>query len=153
MVTLDKKPTARQLMALDIWIEGGRKSKAEALRKAGYGQSVIDQPHKVFNSSVVIKELELRGYDFRGIRTGVQASVLCEEEKPIIHFNTIQLTLEQIIELKDKLAKIPDTNVRIEKEEYIDRSYSPMGRGIDIFSEAGKYNPENIKNSQSYSCM
>ncbi len=152
MVTLDKKPTARQLIALDLWIEGGRKSKAGALREAGYGQSVIDQPHKVFNSSIIIKELELRGYDFRGIRTGVQASILCEEEKPVIHFNTIKLTLEQIVELKDKLAKIPDNGTGIEKEKYVDHSYSPMGRGLDIFSEAGKYNPENL-NFKNYSSM
>ncbi len=152
MVTLDKKPTARQLMALDAWIDGGRKSKAKALRKAGYGQSIIDQPHKVFSSPVVINELELRGYDFRGIRTEVQASTIYGEEQPIIQFNLTELTLKQIDELKDKLARIPDISARIEKEEYVDLSYSPMGRGLDIFSEEGKYNSENLS-IKNYSSM
>lgn len=152
MVNSNKKPTTRQLMALDIWIKDGRKSKAEALRKAGYCQSVIDQPQKVFNSPIVIKELELRGYDFRGIRNKVQVSVLYEEKKPIIQLNPTELTFENIIELRNKLAKIHNIDFNKKSEKYIDHSYSPNGKGVDIFSDEGKYNIENTS-IENYSSM
>jgi len=42
-----------QKQAIELWISGGRKSKANAMRKAGYSEAMCRQPHKVFNSPTV----------------------------------------------------------------------------------------------------
>lgn len=49
--------TYRQMRAIECWIRGGRKSKARAIREAGYGKSISRQPHKIFDSPAVQREL------------------------------------------------------------------------------------------------
>ena len=48
-----KKLTHRQARAIEFWRDGGFKSKAQALRDAGYEKSVWRNPDKVFGSPVV----------------------------------------------------------------------------------------------------
>jgi hypothetical protein len=53
-----RKPTDRQIEAVNNYVGNGRKSKAEALREAGYGHSTVDHPKRVFNSPAVMELLE-----------------------------------------------------------------------------------------------
>jgi len=61
-----RKLTHRQTKAIELWIQGGFKSKAQALRDAGYGESVWRHPDKVFGSPI-IQELMRQ----KGIREGI----------------------------------------------------------------------------------
>lgn len=98
-----------QMKAIDIWQFNGFKSKAAALRAAGYGKSIIDQPHKVFDSPTIIHELEFRGLDRWGRRNKPQA---IEVNLPAM--DPQQLAVERLIrdegalqELREKLGYVP----------------------------------------------
>ncbi|MCW9054631.1 MAG: hypothetical protein OQJ98_01450 [Candidatus Pacebacteria bacterium] len=104
--------TARQSQAIQFWIDGGRKSKAEALRKAGYSEAVVRHPERVFGSPSVQQELELRGLgrDGFGIPKPMPAEILVEEDilptSPVYSFNPQEIPTEQLQELKEKLRAI-----------------------------------------------
>lgn len=49
----ERKLTHRQIRAIEFWREDNFGSKAEALRKAGYGESVYRHPNRVFGSPAV----------------------------------------------------------------------------------------------------
>jgi hypothetical protein len=123
----------RQIQAIELWLGSGRKSKAEALREAGYGESIARQPHKVFGSPAVLKELEKRGYDARGVRLPPQMLDLTKIEiptpanAPAIDFS--KLPLETLQELKVKLG-METAPVTMEPS----RAYVPRGSGVDIFN-------------------
>jgi hypothetical protein len=57
----------RQTCVVDRWIYGGRKSKAKAIREAGYSDAMARVPSKVFDSPAVQRLLELRGHGKKGI--------------------------------------------------------------------------------------
>lgn len=97
----------RQLRAVEFWLNYGRKNKAHALRLAGYGKSVIRQPHKVFNSPVVRFELEVRGYGSRGVLNNHKAPQrVLYEEKPVSRIDFSKLTKESLQDLKEKLMGV-----------------------------------------------
>lgn len=135
--------TPQQYLAVNIWVEGGRRSKAGALRKAGYSEAVAHQPHKVFGSTVVRMELERRGYDDRGVRImrkekGMQVMEKIESQAPT--FDPSLLSEKQIFQLKEMLAEIPDIPIspyRGMAQEEIS-SYVPKGGGVDAFSVEAK---------------
>jgi len=95
----------RQKRAVECWLKNGRKSKAAALREAGYSRAVIRQPHKVFSSPVVQEELDRRGFG----RTGCENN-LNPHSKPIPVFrDTIDFSLlsqESLSRLKEQLGDI-----------------------------------------------
>ncbi len=95
----------RQLRAVDLWLKYGRKSKARALREAGYGRSVIHQPHKVFSSPAVRDELNRRGLGYDGKRDN-----LTPYPKPIpVYKEKVDfpdIPLETLRDLKEKLREI-----------------------------------------------
>lgn len=62
-----REPSERQKLAVLGWIGNGRKSKAQALREAGYGASIVDQPSKVFNSPAVMGLLAEAKVDIVGV--------------------------------------------------------------------------------------
>ncbi len=149
--------TYRQNQTVEIWIKDGRKSKANALRKVGYGKSVISQPHKVFDSPAVQQELELRGYGFRGIGNHEPPKAVMLEEytdsSPVIDFSKI--TNEKILWLKEQLAELPDVPDLFPRktEESFSHSYTPNSKGVDILSEEAKYHMSKFNGNKSYSCM
>lgn len=102
--------TARQSQAIQFWIDGGRKSKAEALRKAGYSEAVVRHPERVFGSPSVQQELELRGLGRDGF--GIPKPMPAEIEEdvlpapPVYSFNPQEIPTEQLQELKEKLRAI-----------------------------------------------
>ena len=98
----------RQLRAIDIWLNTGRKNKARALREASYGKSVVRQPHKVFNSPAVKRELVLRGYGERGVgHTEIYKKPISITKKSI-DIDFTKISLECLMDLRVKLDKIPD---------------------------------------------
>ena len=62
----------RQKQVIEFWLSNGRKSKAKALRKVGYSEAICNQPHKVFSSPAVKRELELRGLGIDGMSNGLK---------------------------------------------------------------------------------
>jgi hypothetical protein len=107
----------RQKRAVECWLKNGRRSKAAALREAGYSRAVIRQPHKVFSSPVVQEELDRRGFGRAGCDNNLNPHA-----KPIPVFReTVDfsiLTKDQLQELKEKLGDI---------------SYKPTANGVNQY--------------------
>lgn len=59
--TEGRKPTARQIAAVENYVANSRRGKAQALREAGYGQSTARHPARVFGSPTIQKVLEKMG--------------------------------------------------------------------------------------------
>lgn len=98
-----------QARAVTFWIEGGCKNKAEALRKAGYGKSVIDQPHKVFDSAAVLMELNQRGLDGYGRQKEPEAVLnepVCEETLHPTPIDFSKASKEWLQDLKERLESV-----------------------------------------------
>ncbi len=108
------KITHRQMRAVEIWVRDGCKSKAKALREAGYGKGVVNQPHKVFRSLAVLDELAKRGLDAYGIRREMQVTDLSEvlPPEPTVQVDFSKVPREWLQDLKERLAEIPDVPVR-----------------------------------------
>lgn len=103
----------RRRRGLELWLAGGRKSKAKALREAGFSESVARQPHKVFGSAAVIEELAKRGYDEHGVRTEVRSITLdTYEPDPVSRIDFSTLSLAALQDLKEKLQALPETPLR-----------------------------------------
>lgn len=106
----------RQMRAVDLWIKDRFRSKARALREAGYSASMVHQPHKVFQSPAVLEELEKRGLDRYGILRPPQAIEIGVEtpelspETPVIDFSKIPL--ETLQDLKEKLEAVDGVPLR-----------------------------------------
>lgn len=101
------------MRAIQFWLNGGRKNKAEALRRASYGKSLVRQPHKVFNSPAVQRELAMRGFGPFGILNNQKPpeplKIVSRQPTPKIDFSKV--TKEQWQDLKYKLANIPEVVV------------------------------------------
>ncbi len=95
----------RQKRAVDLWLSYGRKSKAKALREAGYASSVYRQPHKVFESPAVQDYLERGGFGRDGLHDNWRP-----EAKPIAVFHNpvdfSAVSTETLIKLKEQLGEI-----------------------------------------------
>ena len=92
-----------QKRAVDLWLKGGRKNKAKALREAGYSRSVYRQPNKVFKSPVVQDYLDKGGFGRDGLQDNCKP-----ESKPVAivrePVKIPELTLEQRQKLKEQLG-------------------------------------------------
>ena len=112
--------THRQMRTVEFWIQSGFRSKAKALKAAGYGSSVISHPNRVFNSPTVLDELARRGYDKYGLRREVEVRVYDEPVAPIApEIDFSQIKKEDLQWLKEKLATTPDIPM-----QYVSSSYS-----------------------------
>lgn len=134
--------TYRQKQAVRFWIKGGRKSMADALRKANYSNAVIRQPRKVFNSPAVVRELDLLGHGFDGLSNGLKPKevipVVEKERKTEPTFDISSFTKEQIQDIKEKLENTPPRNpvALMQKNEQKDRYYVPKNSpNHNIFGE------------------
>lgn len=103
-----------QKQAVRFWIRGGRKNKANALRKAGYSEAIVHQPHKVFDSPAVRRELDLLGHGYEGLSNGLKPKevapvVIKKEPENTIDFE--MLTKPEVIEaLRERLENTPPRN-------------------------------------------
>lgn len=150
LMKLGKMPTRelsfRQNKVLGFWINSGRKSKAKAIRDAGYSEAIARQPHKVFGSPAVKKWLEQNGYGEHGIelphaplkRRVVQYEI-ATNQKPTL--DPSQLSEEQILQLRELLDGVPDPqpSQNGHTRQEIIPSYTPSGVGVDLFSAEAKW--------------
>lgn len=104
----------RQTRAIEFWLNGGRKSKAEAIRKASYSEAIARQPHKVFKSPAVEAYLEKRGFGSRGTRSSISPREILPVA-PVVAvvsreatFDISKIPPEQIQRLKEMLDQTPD---------------------------------------------
>ncbi len=114
----DIKPiTARQKMAMDIWIRDGRKSKAEAMRKAGYSKAMCRQPHKVFDSLAVKRELFLYGYGYDGkeLKSKPKAIVIETPKRQEQKIDFSAIPREKIQELQELLDSVPPSPAMLKR--------------------------------------
>lgn len=137
----------RQGRAIDLWISGGCKSKAQAILGAGYGESIAHQPHKVFGIPVVVDELDKRGYNPMGTCLPVQAIDLAENwepEQPLIDFS--MLTTEKLQLLKERLAEIPEyPDLFVRREEAISFTSATATIAVDqAQQDTARRNPSSL---------
>jgi len=106
--TMSTRLSYRQNQAIEIWISSGRKSKADALRKAGYSEAVIHVPGKVFDSPRVQDELELRGHGRNGLgnRLAPRAEMAEASAPRVDTLDLSKVTEDQIRRLREQLAEI-----------------------------------------------
>lgn len=144
-----RKPTRglsfRQNKVLGYWIRGGRKSKAKAIRDAGYSEVIARQPSKVFGSPAVKMWLDQQGYGEQGVelphaplkKVVVQNEVVTKQEPT---FDPSQLSEEQILRLREILDEIPDLQLPTGNlTQEVIPSYAPGGVGVDLFSAEAKW--------------
>jgi hypothetical protein len=98
----------KQATAIEVFLNDKTKSKAKALRAAGYSESMARKPHKVFDSPIVIQELSKRGYDSLGLRINPEISHYFEPEPILVpQLDFSKVTPEMLQTLKRQLEKIP----------------------------------------------
>ncbi len=104
----------RASKAIQLWIKGGYKSKADALRKAGYSEAVARHPEKVFGSRAVREAME-----GAGIFQQVEFLNVQQEQKELHNRGMVAVELpslppilsfskDQLENLKTALADVPD---------------------------------------------
>lgn len=95
----------RQLRAVELWLKNGRKSRARALREAGYSPAICKQPHKVFSSPAVREEFNKRGLGYDGLRDNLTPII-----KPTCVFKEYvtlpDIPREVLVKLKEQLGDI-----------------------------------------------
>ncbi len=155
MSTKGKQLSYPQRRAIELWIEGGRKSKADALRKAGYSNAVVRQPHKVFNSPLVRQELEILGYGESGMENRKPPkAVILNPERPeqelILDISSI--TDEQIESLAEQLANTPPRNP-IEPKIESNTSIIPTDPNCNVFGEQVRHRTQQGESMSAFSSM
>ena len=142
--------TPRQFNAVEFWFRDGRKSMAGALRKAGYSEAIARQPHKVFGSSVVIRELALRGFDEYGRRRALEIATLdrVELESRVTLIDFSKMSKEQLQELK---ALLGDISHRPREEETNSHDHALIGNAGDLFDSGSYSNSQNAPSHPSFS--
>lgn len=135
----------KQARAVEILLNDPRKSKAQAIREAGYGESIARQPHKVFGSPAVISEMEKRGYDELGISLSPRSSSDEMAQEPSSP-DLFKFLVGNIEDLKQRLAEIP------EPKRQSSHGYIPSGDGKDIFSSSPEQR-ESVRETQTLSSM
>lgn len=108
--------TARQALALMYWKKDKFRSKARALRKAGYSEAVARQPHKVFDSPALRNELFFLGIGStlsqhqkeqgKTLHEWKKEISKEEENKEKIDKAIKQITPDQLSTLREKLVAI-----------------------------------------------
>jgi len=112
--------TALQLAAVEFWLKDRRRSKARAIRRAGYSEAIAHQPHKVFNTPAVKMELWKRGLGVRLVKNAERIAVEDfkswkkerQEDREAAVSIISQIPPDQIQWLKEKLAELPDPVTR-----------------------------------------
>src|SRR3989344_4900443 len=100
--------THMQLAALDYWIADKCRSKARAIRKAGYSEAIARQPHKVFESPAVKMEMFFRGIVEKMSQNDERRPKTAEE---------LEKRMEEEAKLRKKQAEGIETIKRIPKEQ------------------------------------
>jgi hypothetical protein len=130
-ITTKRGLTRRQARVIQLFLNDPNKSKAKAIREAGYSDAVARQPHKVFASPAVLDELEKRGYNTLGIRLearGLNVEEGVEFVEPLVAFDPSRLSVEAIQDLKDKLGAV-QLPAQVPEPEYSGYARAPMSLG------------------------
>lgn len=150
-ISPQKPASLRQIKAVECFVRNSCKSKARAIREAGYSEAVARQPHKVFGSLAVRGELKRLGF----IKEEIQESKIKIVE--LVPFDFSKMSREWIEALAVRLAEIPDTpaqQINFQKKENEIGSYVPMGNGVDIFSQlSDRENNFTSAKSNNFSSM
>lgn len=140
METTGKRISYRQLRAIDAWLRDGRKNKARALIEAGYSYAMSRQPHKVFDSPVVQRELEMRGFGVRGVENNKKPEeTIRVSVKTTADFH--RFNEDQIRQLKEALEDLPGERLELRRMDAQGEDislYTPEGIGEDVFSAEAK---------------
>lgn len=142
-----QKTTHRQKRAIRAWINGGFKSKADALREAGYSKTMIRNPDRVFGSPAVMAELERLGFNPDGTKIDYPAEHIQVKEE-VEEFDISKISKEQILILKEKLEETGYTAQP--KEEKVNFPYVPQGPEFNVFGEE-MYKKEEYSGSGNFS--
>ena len=142
----------RQKQAVEFWVIDGRKSKARALRKAGYSKAICNQPNKVFSSPAVKRELELRGLGNDGMSNGLKPKGFdVSIKKPKSEFNIVSSfenfpkeQLQGFLEVLDNTPRSPKALERIRREREAQNTSTPIKNdpNCNIFGERLPNRPE-----------
>ena len=98
--------------------------------------AVVHQPHKVFDSPAVQRELEMRGFGERKVKPEETLRFIIRSP-----FDFSQIPQEQIQQLKEKLDALHGEPLRfrdLRSQAEETPSYTPTGFGTDIFSSQAK---------------
>jgi hypothetical protein len=140
------------MRAIECWLKGGRKSKGQAIRDAGYPESIAQQPHKVFGSPAVQRELDKRGYGPDGLGNNLEPlksiDIVPPEPVPSYSFNKLRaVDIELLRERLEEIGYNPWVKSQLEEESSI------ASVGTKVESNLFSRNQNNIKNLTSYSSM
>lgn len=155
--TTNRTLSYRASKAIEIWLKNGRRSKARALRDAGYSEAVARHPEKVFGSRLAQEVMEGAGIkqrvEFKQIRqeievleNGGMVAVIVPPTPPILNLSEQQRRL-----LKAALASLPDPPATIQQEEVIKHDGYKYSSPTDPF-EAGAAT-YSFPEPSSYSAM
>ena len=141
-----------QSQFIRFWIGGARKSKADALRKAGYSNAVIRQPDKVLKSPAVIQELERLGHGSQGIHNGLEPKAVVLPSKPTA---ILELSEENLEQLKELLINTPGRNpISTIQSEHKDTSSVVANKpNCNMFGEELYAMPQKAESMSSFSSI
>lgn len=153
------KPRYRPTLAVDRWILSGRRSKAKALREAGYSEAVARHPEKVFGSRVV-QELMRRA----GIKERIEFKPIKNDDRETpdenfqlqfsAPYDFSKMSKESAYFLKILLDATPDSPTEaFSQKETETSSYTPEGEGIDLFSAEAKWCKSTYPSNPQFSSM
>lgn len=147
-----------QKRAIDLWIRQGRRSKAQALREAGYSETVASQPNKVFKSKAVMEYLKNLGLNEMGTEYSEKPIIIETDIKPKTKspaFDLSQITKEELQNLKEQLEQIPEVptkNIQHSDEKIdipIEQIYSGNMEGVFDISKQDLYK-NNTQDEDEY---
>lgn len=154
--------TPRQVLALKYWREDKHRSKARAMRKAGYSEAMARQPHKLFDSPAVRYELYLLGLGDRISRNKKESGMTVQEWKQELVAKEKRskqideairnITPEQVSVLRERLEKEVGYVSTFKTRDHVSTNYVPKNNweGRDIFEVTPKINQKKFP---SYSSM
>jgi len=155
-----RKLTTRQMLALGYWKKDKFGSMAKAIRNAGYSEAIARQPHKVFGSPAVKRELLFLGIGAKLTKHQKEHGKTIEqwsEEKRKEEAENAKMK-EKVDQLFNQLAANPE-QIAIFKERLMEAGYNPyktpvLEKEIPSFVPNGKVKMiRRDDNLQSFSSM
>lgn len=170
----DRKPSVRQMRAVNTYLgANGGISKAEAIREAGYSESMATEPSRVFGSRAMVEMLKDKGVDenlgIEAVKRNVKAKIPThftfpsfrspEEAKDVENGNVgdnfgEQMTDQQIREYLNGAGCIVTKIVHGEQARqvygYTDNSKAQLAAANMIFNLLGSYAPKKVEGKHEH---
>ena len=144
-----RSSTARQVLALLYWRKDNCRSKASALRKAGYSEAVARQPHKVFGSPSLRDELFLSG-------VGDELSQYQKDRGATLEEWKVQIARdeEKKVQIDTAIKSIPSDQLSLLRKRLMEVGYDPYAsvrvREVDILSHIAESSSDEIFGMAQY---